>query len=74
MFPAVISTKLEAAIQYEEERKRQTIQAEKGKLTEGNKKGKRSSEFERLLNEYSKIEAAEIAVRVCHLHSMAKET
>lgn len=63
MFPAVISTKLEAAIEREEERKRQMRLAEQGKGRPGGKKaGKSASEFELLLNEYSKIEAEEIAV------------
>lgn len=64
MFPAVISSKLKAAIANEEERQRKKIQAEQGKgQAEGEKKGTRLSEFEILLNEYSKIEADEIAVR-----------
>lgn len=62
MFPAVVSTKLEAAIEHEEERKRKIIQAEKGKGSAREKKGTPASEFELLLNEYSKIEADEIAV------------
>ncbi|CAM9483745.1 unnamed protein product, partial [Ectocarpus fasciculatus] len=62
MFPAVVSSKLEAAIAREEIRKRKRIQAEKGKGEGlGEKKGPRVSEFEMLLNEYSKIEADEIA-------------
>lgn len=65
MFPAVISSKLEAAIANEEERKRKRVQAEHSKKKAvGDKKGTRLSEFETLLNEYSKIEADEIAVRV----------
>lgn len=66
MFPAVISSKLEAAIACEEERRRRRVQAEQGKgevETAGSKKRVRASEFEMLLNEYSKIEADEIAVR-----------
>lgn len=65
MFPAVISTKLEAAIEREEDRRRQKLQAEKGKGRTEDKKGRSASEFEVLLNEYSKIEATEIAVGVC---------
>lgn len=65
MFPAVVSSKLEAAIADEEERKRERVQAEQGKgRALGDKKGARLSEFETLLNEYSKIEADEITVRV----------
>lgn len=68
MFPAVVSSKLEAAIAREEIRKRKRIQAEKGKGEGlGEKKGPRVSEFEMLLNEYSKIEADEIAVRASGL-------
>lgn len=65
MFPAVISSKLEAAIACEEERRRKRIQAEQGigeVETAGSKKRVRASEFEMLLNEYSKIEADEISV------------
>lgn len=62
MFPAVVSIKLEAAIEIEEERKRKRIQEEKGGEKAGDKKGKPASEFELLLNEYSKIEADEITV------------
>ncbi|CAM9215633.1 unnamed protein product, partial [Hapterophycus canaliculatus] len=64
MFPAVISSKLEAAIACEEECRRKRIQAEQGKAgveTAGSKKRVRASEFEMLSNEYSKIEADEIA-------------
>ncbi|CAM9843940.1 unnamed protein product [Ectocarpus sp. 6 AP-2014] len=62
MFPAVVSSKLEAAIAREEIRKRKRIQAEKGKGEGlGEKKGPRVSEFEMLLNEYANIEADEIA-------------
>lgn len=66
MFPAVLSSKLEAAIAHEEGRKRKkkTIQVEQGKgEVTGGKKGDRASEFEMLLNEYSKIDADEITVR-----------
>lgn len=64
LFPAVISTKLEAAIERDEERKREKrIMAERGARPGGaEKKGKLASEFELLLNDYSKIEADEIAV------------
>eukprot|EP00752_Nemacystus_decipiens_P004767 g4338.t2 len=64
MFPAVLSSKLEAAIAHEEGRKRKKmIQAENGReeVTEAAKNGDRASEFEMLLNEYSKIDADEIA-------------
>lgn len=64
MFPAVVSTKLEAAIEREERRKRRIVQAEHSSKSAVDKKGKRASEFEALLNEYSKMEAAEIAVSV----------
>lgn len=65
MFPAVFSSKLEAAIAHEERRKRnKMIQAEQSKgEVEGAEKGDRASEFEMLLNEYSKIDADEITVR-----------
>lgn len=67
MFPAVISSKLKAAIADEEERQRKKIQAEQGKgKAEEEKKGARLSEFEILLNEYSKIEADEIVVSVIY--------
>lgn len=68
MFPAVISTKLEAAIEHEEERKRQEIEQRKNRMREEEqaKKGIPSSEFELLLNGYSKIEAEEITVRMRH--------
>lgn len=66
MFPAVISTKLEAAIQHEEERKRDRMRAEQGVGKAGVKQWKPPSEFELLLNEYSKIEADELAVGVPH--------
>lgn len=63
MFPAVLSTKLEAAIQREDKRKRLAAQAEDSTKTNvKDNKGKRASEFETLLNEYSKMEANEIAV------------
>lgn len=65
MFPAVISPKLEAAIAKDEERKRKKARAEQGKVEAvGSSKGARTSEFETLLNQYSKIEADEIAVSV----------
>lgn len=66
MFPAVISTKLEAAIGHEEERKRKELEQRKKRMGEDGqaKKGVPSSEFELLLNEYSKLEAEEIAVRM----------
>lgn len=62
MFPAVLSTKLEAAIRREEERKRLAAQAHSNKTNVVDNTGKRASEFETLLNEYSKMEANEIAV------------
>lgn len=64
MFPAVISNKLEVAIEGEEARKRTEIEQGKRRMRGATqaKKGNISSEFELLLNEYSKIEAAEIAV------------
>ena len=65
MIPAVLSTKLEAAIQREEERKRLAVQAERSNSKNVvDNKAKRTSEFETLLNEYSKMEADEIAVSV----------
>ncbi|CAB1107987.1 unnamed protein product [Ectocarpus sp. CCAP 1310/34] len=62
MVYGVVSSKLEAAIAHEEIRKRKRIQADKGKGEGlGEKNGPRVSEFEMLLNEYTKIEADEIA-------------
>eukprot|EP00903_Cladosiphon_okamuranus_P008160 g7859.t1 len=62
MFPAVLSSKLEAAIGHEDRCKRNNeVQAEqdKGEVA-GAEEGDRASEFEMLLNEYSKIDADEI--------------
>lgn len=71
MFPAVLSTKLEAAIQREEKRKRRAVQAERSSNKNvADNKGKRASEFEALLNEYSKMEADEIAVRGIDRHPL----
>ena len=66
MFPAVLSSKLEAAIAHEEGRKRKKAnQAQRGEeaVAGAAKNGDRASEFEMLLNEYSKIDADEITVR-----------
>lgn len=67
MFPAVISTKLEAAIEREEERKRKEIEQGKNTIIRKGthaKKGTQLSELELLVNDYSRIEADEIAVRL----------
>lgn len=69
MFPAVLSSKLEGAIARDERRKRNkkipgvTEQGKRGGGVTGAKGGHGASEFEMLLNKYSKIDADEITVR-----------
>lgn len=66
MFPAVVSSKLKAAIGREEESRRLRVQAEQGMgKVVGGREETRASEFEMLLNEYSKIEADTIKVCCC---------